>query len=151
MSLRELLDNQFQATQEYCNARTALRNALIRDDSSSKDNSFSTVEGDGMESVTLQYQRAVQKLRMALQRLEEEHRRMQEQVENDTDGRSNQRVVVALLTRHMERSERIVHSISSTPVMHPNGIPYMQTVSVDEMTLALSTLRASIRTLTDVL
>ncbi|GKY92162.1 hypothetical protein MPSEU_000187500 [Mayamaea pseudoterrestris] len=133
-----LLNDQFQATQEYINAQTTLRNALQRDGQSAirEDNATSVVQA------TLQYQRALYALQDSTKAIDDAYAHLLQ------SGDANRRLL-PLLEEHIRRTKRIISSISSTPVVHPNGVLQTQSMTIDDMTLALSALRASIRTVTD--
>lgn len=149
-ALTDLLRNQFQCAQDYCNAQTALRNALLRSSGSSIESTTSDYDDDdgspsSVRSVVVQatmaYQTALYELQDLLKALDEEY---QDILSNNLMNRQ----FIGLLGEHLQRTQRIIASIisSSPPVMHPSGVMQSQSVSVDDMTLALSTLRASLRT-----
>jgi hypothetical protein len=130
----DLLDDQFQATQEYCNAQTAFRNALQRERSSNDGSTTSVVQA------TLQYQRALFAIQDNMKALDEAY-----QIMLQRNNRQDRRLV-QVFEQHIQRAKRIVQTIAPTPVVHRQGVLQAQSVSVDDMTLALSALRASIRT-----
>ena len=136
-SLIDILNDQFEATQDYCNAQTALRNALQSDALSGSNRTTSVV------SATIQYESALRAIQTATRAVDEEYRRLQSENKILRPSR------LELLEQHMERTKRVIQSVSAAPVVHSNGILNAQSVSIHDMTVALSVLRASIRTMSE--
>ena len=132
-SLTHILNEQFEATQEYCNAQTALRNAL-QNDTAFSNSTTSVVQA------TIQYEAAMRALQNATRTVDEEYQR----IKSEGNIRPSR---LELLEQHMERTKRVIRSVSAVPVVHSNGILNAQSVSVNDMTVALSVMRASIRSL----
>jgi hypothetical protein len=141
-SLTDLLGRQFEVTQDFCNAQTGLRNALQRD-------GHDNIEDESVVQATLHYQGALYALQDLMHYLDQEYEsHVQESSSSSSSSNSQNRRRLQLLKEHVQRTRRIVGSIASVPVVHPQGVLQTQSLSVEDMTLALSTLRASIRTLT---
>jgi len=135
-----LLEEQFQYTEAYCNATTALHNALQQ------------VAGAGevlvdLHQATKEYQDALDSVQNNLQALTE-----LVAVHEKETGRRNAK---SCLTQHLERTRRVLATIYQSgqgAAYYSNGIPIPSSQSRNNNNnarlVALATLRASIQSVT---
>jgi hypothetical protein len=187
-SLVQLLDAQYENAVEYCNAQTALQNAIIllfrTPPSSGRGGGTTRSSSSGSSSTRMNVTSAVQSLQASVSRVQMDLKKL-ENVLLENDG-SNvcyyqneqeqqeqpmiplfllDRVVLQAWTGHVERSRRILATLhaSSTTTFAPHGVPtvVVNTAAssssddddddINTKTIALSTLRASIHQVQEIL
>jgi hypothetical protein len=159
-SLVQLLDAQYEHTVDYCNAQTSLQNAITPSTAS---------RHHMMGSTTISVASAVQTLQASVSRVQMDLKRLENVLFLDDDENIDDspgqkltldRIVVQGLTHHVERSRRILDTLHSSTSLAPHGIPVVVNTStatgddddlLNTKTIALSTLRASIHQLQEIL
>jgi hypothetical protein len=160
-----LLDRQYQCTHDYCNATTALYNALQQQGSSSvvgtTGNPGTRTSMVAVRNATDQYMDALDRLQACMKVIET----IVAGMSNDllTNGGSRPTKLSVALTEHLARSQRIVRTIATQcgATFHANGLPQCPSLSSVSPTVAtdhhpnqiklvaLATLRASIQSVQD--
>lgn len=152
VTLSVLLREQYQCTEHYCNASTALHNQIQQQQQQHRHrqhNGIGTATTDLLRS-TQNYQDTLHQLQTCMKSLETI---IMDMAEESCHG--NRPLLECLLQEHLERSRRILGTIYSSgegSCFHANGLPTpKQSLSdiVNSRLVALSTLRASIKTVSD--
>jgi hypothetical protein len=126
-SIKNALDEQYDAVEAYCNSQIALYNVIH------------SKQGGGnisMRLVLRSYSNALSAVRTNLRRLNKL---------TATLPRNEQK----LLRDHLARMGHVLAVIGGQPLVLPNGVPTTRSINADTFTLALSATRASIRLVKD--
>jgi len=170
--IAQVLEEQYQFIEKYCNATTILYNAIQHPSQSASSSSSSAASSD-LYQATLQQQDSLGHVQNNLRSLEKliEHYTETSETSNDNadDGNSHphqrRRGRTALersLCEHVARTRRILTTIYQSgqgAAFHTNGLPVTPKIQpigtiasnahCDSRLVALTTLRASIKTVTD--
>jgi hypothetical protein len=161
-SLFNLLQEQYSATEDYCNAQTALRNVVVSRQEISADGSAWNKNHQRLvlNQALRQHQKSHDRLHSNLQALKQQESYMSAS-SNISNPESSyvlrSTVPVDLLSQHIRRSQRILETIyyEGGGAYHPNGLAKpmttdsISTTTTSNMMVALSTLRASIQLVQD--
>jgi hypothetical protein len=154
-----LLDRQYQCTHDYCNATTALYNALQQQGSSTV---VGTTANCGRARTMVAVRNATDEYMNALDRLQACMKVIESIVagiisDDSLTDRSRPTKWSVALTEHCARSQRIVRTIATQcgAAFHANGLPCPSSSSTDHSNqtklVALAALRASIQLVQDAL
>lgn len=170
--IAQVLQEQYQSVENYCNATTILYNATQHPSQSASSSSSSTASSD-LYQATLQQQDSlgcVQNNLRSLEKLIEHYKETSEPSNDNADDGNNpphqrRRMRTALehsLCEHVARTRRILTTIYHSgqgAAFHTNGLPVTPKIQpigtiassahYDSRLVALTTLRASIKTVTD--
>jgi hypothetical protein len=143
--LCQLLDAQYEAVEKYCNAQTALFNAIHSREPPQHPSVGRQLQADSpdhrvassVDVAVRSHGDAVSALHRNLRDLHELHPQLPRNVRRG-------------VSEHMDRMEHILAWLGGhEPLVHPNGVPCRAEVSTDAFTLALTSTRASIRLVKD--
>lgn len=148
-SLSTLLREQYSATEDYCNAQTSFRNAVVsrQDSSNSGQSPMRLNRYVVLNQALMHHQTALDRIQENLQHLHEHHNALSESYETPDSGSA---LLQKVLSQHLQRTERVLRTIyiEGGGVYHPNGLPVPTGEGESEnaasaLMVALSTLRAS--------
>jgi hypothetical protein len=140
--LCQLLDAQYQAVENYCNAQTSLFNAIHSKErpqysSVRRQDAFAADRVAPVDEALRAHGDAIAALHRNLRSLQEVHAKLPRNLKN-------------VVGDHMDRMDHILAWLGGQePLVHPNGIPFRAAISTDAFTLALTSTRASIRVVKD--
>ena len=139
--ISKLLEEQYAATERYCNTQTALRNIVV----SRQDGSRSKNRNLKLSQALRDHEEAVERVHSNLQALHQHEAAPLKQAEETPQFPCA--ALAKVLSEHVKRSRRVLQTIHREGAYHPNGIPLPteNTSATSTMLVALSTLRASIQ------
>jgi hypothetical protein len=144
--LHKLLDDQYQAVENYCNAQTALFNAIHSREPPQLP-SARRREGSAAVSSDRGAPAVDEALRSHGDAITALHRNLRSLREVRSKLPRNWRDIVS---DHTDRMDHILAWLGGQePLAHPNGVPCRAEISTDAFTLALTSTRASIRVVKD--
>jgi hypothetical protein len=143
--LCQVLDAQYEAVENYCNAQTALFNAIHSRETPQHPSVGRQLQADSPDHrVASSVDGAVRSHGDAVSAL---HRNLRDLHELHPQLPRNVRRVVS---EHIDRMEHILAWLGGhEPLVHPNGVPCRAEISTDAFTLALTSTRASLRLVKD--
>jgi hypothetical protein len=163
----QLLHEQYQFTETYCNSLIAMYSSFQRpnDNNETGDDEIEFSSGNLQSISSIEHHqeatrnliRCMKSLTSLIPQSSQQHNAIGNYESSETISRNSARTIELLLRDHLQRSQRVLKTIEISTAeirWHPNGLPRVQNIrrngnqSVDfncRLMVALATLRASIR------